>query len=75
MIKFERFQLVNEMIVQLVVCQIIAIDLSKQEALYADPKAKQQIKFTRNLNQAGGATMFFVIEEAKELFWIFHKKL
>ena len=32
--------------------KIIAIDLSKQQALDADPKATQQINFTANLNQA-----------------------
>ena len=30
--------------------RIIAIDLSKQQALDADPKAIQQINFTGNLN-------------------------
>ena len=28
--------------------KMIAIDLNKQEALYSDPKAIQQINFTRN---------------------------
>ena len=46
--------------------QMIAIDLSKQQALDANPKAIQQINFTENLNQGEGATMFFIIEEAKE---------
>ena len=45
---------------------MIAIDLSKQQALDADPRAIQQINFTANLDKAEGATMFFVIEEAKE---------
>ena len=54
------------MITQLVVCQIIAIDLSKQQALDADPRAIQQINFTANLDKAGNAAMFFIIEEAKE---------
>ena len=54
------------MITQLVVCQIIAIDLSKQQALDADPRAIQQINFTANLDRAGNTTMFFIIEEAKE---------
>ena len=44
----------------------IAIDLSKQEALDADPRAIQQINFTANLDRAGNTTMFFIIEEAKE---------
>ena len=45
---------------------MIAIDLSKKQAYDADPKAIQQINFTRNLDRAKGATMFFIIEEAKE---------
>ena len=46
--------------------KIIAIDLSKQQALDADPRAIQQINFTANLDRAGNTTMFFIIEEAKE---------
>ena len=46
--------------------KMIAIDLSKQQALDADPRAIQQINFTANLDTAEGATMFFIIEEAKE---------
>ena len=38
----------------------MAIDLSKQQALDADPKAIQQINFTENLDQAGNKTMFFI---------------
>ena len=45
---------------------MIAIDLSKQEALDADPRAIQQINFIENLDLAGNTTMFFIIEEAKE---------
>ena len=45
---------------------MIAIDLSKQQALDADPRAIQQINFTANLDRAGNTTMFFIIEEAKE---------
>ena len=40
----------------------MAIDLSKQQKLDADPKALQQINFTGNLNRAEGATMFFIIK-------------
>ena len=47
-------------------CKMIAIYLSKQQALDADPKAMQQINFTGNLDRAGNKTMFFIIEEAKE---------
>ena len=46
---------------------MIAIDLSKQQALDADPKTIRQINFTRNLDQAGNKTMFLVIDDAKEL--------
>ena len=45
---------------------MIAIDLSKQGTLDADPKAIQQIHITGNLDRAEGATMFFTIEESKE---------
>ena len=48
-------------------------DLSKQEKLHADPKSKQQINFTGNLDRAGGSTMFFIIEEAKEIIIDFSK--
>ena len=46
--------------------KMIAIDISKQKALEADPKAIKQINFTGNLERDNGATMFFIIEEAKE---------
>ena len=45
---------------------MIAIDLSKQQALDADPTAVQQIKFTANLERAGNTTIFLNIEKAKE---------
>ena len=55
---FERLQLVNEMITQLVVCYynyfknyLIAIDLSKRQALDVDPKAIQQINFSENIER------------------------
>ena len=44
----------------------IAVDLSKQQALDADPKAIQQINFTANLDKAGNARIYFIHEEAKE---------
>ena len=43
-----------------------AIDLSKLQALDADPRSIQQINFTANLDRAGSTTMFFIIEGAKE---------
>ena len=46
--------------------KMIAIDLSKQQALDADPRAIQQINFTANLDRAENTTMLFIIEEAKE---------
>ena len=46
--------------------KMIAIDLSKQQALDADPRAIQQINFTANLDREGNTTMFFITEEAKE---------
>ena len=46
--------------------KIIEIDLSKQQALNADPKATHQINFTATLYWDRDATMFFIIEEAKE---------
>ena len=44
--------------------KMIAIDLSKQQAIDANPRAIQQINFTENLNRVGNTTMFFIIEEA-----------
>ena len=43
-----------------------AIDLSKLQALDAEPRSIQQINFTANLDRAGSTTMFFIIEGAKE---------
>ena len=45
---------------------MIAIDLRKQQALDADPRAIQKINFEANLERAGNTTMFFIIEQAKE---------
>ena len=53
--------------------KLIAMDLSKQEALDADPKAIQQINFTGNLSRAEGATIFFITEEAKNSFRFFER--
>ena len=46
-------------------CKMIAIDLSKQQALDADPRAIQQFKFTANLDRTRNTRRFFIIEEAK----------
>ena len=72
----EKLLLVKEMIIQpgclldypyfLENYKMIAIDLSKQQAIDDDPRAIQQINFTAYLDRAGNAKMFFIIEEAKE---------
>ena len=46
--------------------KMIATDLSKQQALDADPTAIQQLSFTTNLDRDGNRTMFFIIKEAKK---------
>ena len=51
--------------------RMIAIDLSKQQALDADPRAIQLINFTENLDRDGNTIMFFTIEEAKETVFEF----
>ena len=45
---------------------MIAVDLSKQQALDADPRTIQQINFTANLDTAGNTRVYFILEEAKE---------
>ena len=44
---------------------MIAVDLSKQQALGTDPRANQQINFTANLDTAGNIRIYFILEEAK----------
>ena len=51
--------------------KIIAVDLSKQQALDADPKAIQQINFTANLDTPGHTRIYFILEEAKETVFEF----
>ena len=46
--------------------KMIAVDLSRQQALDADPRAIQQINFTANLDRAGNTRVYFILEEAKE---------
>ena len=45
--------------------KMIEVNLSKQQALDADPKAIQQINFTANSDRAANTTIFFIIEEEK----------
>ena len=53
---------------------MITVDLTKQQALDADPEAIQQINFTANLSNAGNARFYFILEEAKETVLNFHKE-
>ena len=53
--------------------KMIAIDLSKQQAIDADPRKNQQISFTANLDIDGNTTMFFIIEQEKETIFEFSK--
>ena len=48
--------------------KFIAVDLSKQQTLNADPKEIQQISFTGNPSRQGnsGTKMFLIIKEATE---------
>ena len=46
--------------------KMIAVDLSKQQVLDADPRAIQQINFTANLDRDGNTRIYFILEEAKE---------
>ena len=44
---------------------MIAIDLSKQQALDADLKAIQQINFTANLDRENNTRFCFILDESK----------
>ena len=46
--------------------KLIAIALSKQQVLDADPRSIQEIKFSGNLYRAGNTRLFFILEESKE---------
>ena len=50
---------------------MIAIDLSKQQALDADPNSIQQMNFTANLDRAGNTRFYFILEQAKETVFEF----
>ena len=51
--------------------KMIAVDVSKQQALDADPKVIQQIDFTANLDRAGNTSLYLILEEAKETVFEF----
>ena len=50
---------------------MIAVDLSKQQALDTDPKTIQQINFTSNLERDKNTRFDFIFEEAKETVFEF----
>ena len=45
---------------------MIAVDLRKQQAIDADPRAIQQINFTANFDRGGNTRIYFILEGAKE---------
>ena len=53
---------------------MIAVDLSKQQALDPDPKAIQQITVTANLDRAGNTRFYFILEEVKETVFEFSQE-
>ena len=52
-------------------CKLIAVDLSKQQALDADLKAMQQINFSANIKIQQS---FLFLRKLKKLLQIFHKE-
>ena len=50
---------------------MIVVDLSKQQALDADPKAIQQNNFTAKLDRPNNTRFYFILEEAKETVFEF----
>ena len=54
--------------------KMIVVDLSKQQALDADPKAIQQINFTANLDTPGRTRIYFILEETKETIFEFSQR-
>ena len=45
---------------------MIAIDLNKEQALHAAPRAIQKINFTANLDTDGNTRFYFILDEGKE---------
>ena len=50
---------------------MVAVDLSKQQVLDADPKAIQQINFTANLDWENNTRLYFILEDARETVFEF----
>ena len=53
--------------------KLIAIDLSKQQKLDANPKLIKQINFIGNTDRNGNTHMFLIVEEKKETVLEFSK--
>ena len=53
---------------------MIAIDLSKQQTLDADPKAIQQNNLIANLDRENNAKCYIILEEAKETVFEFSQR-
>ena len=53
---------------------MIAVDLSKQQALDTDPKAINQINVSGNLDWAGDTTIISINKEAKETIFDFSQE-
>ena len=54
--------------------KMIAIDLSTQQALDAEPRAIQQINFMANLDRNGIQQCSLLLKKQKKLCWTFHKE-
>ena len=50
---------------------MIAVDLSKQQALDADLKEFNKLIFAANLDRAGDTRFYFILEKAKETVFEF----
>ena len=50
---------------------MVAVDLSKQQALDADLKTIQQINFTATLDIPGRTRIYFILKNAKETVFEF----
>ena len=55
--------------------KMIAVDLSRQNELDADPRAIQQINFTANLDRAGIQQYSLLLKKQRKLFLNFHRAL
>ena len=54
---------------------MIAVDLSKQQILNANPRANQQINFTSSLDRAGKTKSMSTLKKQRKLNYTFHKEL